>query len=148
VRCADVGSAVNTPARIVPDVGQRTDDDCKASPTVDGKKSADVLDERERRRGFCDDPDEFAEKSAACAGADASALPCDADVLTWEASDDDVNNAAKSNCRETDDVSSKEHLPVLFEHGAAMLVPFDATNRLPPQQAPSLDAPAAAREEV
>lgn len=75
----------------IPMVRQPSKDGGKIGPSVGGQQSSDVLDNHPTGSDISNEPSELVPESRPFAS-EASTLACDADVLTWEPSDDGVGS--------------------------------------------------------
>jgi hypothetical protein len=82
----------HSPGHAIPEVGQRREYDGEISATVRGKKSGDVLNDEPAGPNSVGDACELEEQRRALAG-EARSPPRDRDVLTGEASADEVNTS-------------------------------------------------------
>jgi hypothetical protein len=102
VRCAKVGSWYAMPFRIIPERGQGSENVCKPST----KQCCDVFQDDVSGCQFANQTGDFVEQTAALSGKPC-ALPCGADVLTWEPAADDIDGnsiGSKSLCGKGADI--------------------------------------------
>jgi hypothetical protein len=102
VRCAKVGSWYAVPFRIIPERGQGSENVCKPST----KQCCDVFQDDISWCQFANQTGDFVEQTAALSGKPC-ALPCGADVLTWEPAADDIDGnsiGSKSLCGKGADI--------------------------------------------
>jgi hypothetical protein len=89
MRRADIGSAQHSPSRVIPERGQVTEDSSESA----SNESWGVLHKDVARSNLANDASELGPEAGAFS-VNASALSCDADVLTGKAARNHVNTSS------------------------------------------------------
>jgi hypothetical protein len=144
---AGVFSGHNSPSRIIPHLGQVSENASKPSRSEHWR----IFHERESWLYFANDSRHFHPESGALTF-ESGTFSCTADVLTGKAARYDVNNSAPWSTVKSSNVvpyrESRQASVVLPSHEdpSCVVVEFDCADASPPEQVPAEYASTSARE--